>query len=199
MISILFGETMVCVTLTYFYLIFTNVSGKQSFRLWSCRIQLTFEGMEWFLYNRTAAYDSILEQIEKASRPTSRSSSHHRLFRRFSRQGANIIVVSLLFLSRLTFFIGDTSILYPPSAIRSSIHVPNSIKQALKWARGQLPTLDPKDLLPLGIEIRTGAIILGNSSTPNLLVSEFQSASGTFGIVPVRYFVYRYILRLIPE
>ncbi|PPQ67263.1 hypothetical protein CVT25_005847 [Psilocybe cyanescens] len=154
-------------------------NGKHSIRLWSCRIQLTFEGVEWFLYNRTAAYDNILEQIEKVSRPTSRSSSYHRLFRRFSRQG-------------------DTSILYAPSAIRSSIHVPHSIKRALNWAKDQLPTLDPKDLLPLGIDIRTGAIILGNSSTPNLLVSEFQSASGTFGIVASRskYDLYKQVLNL---
>ena len=51
----------------------------------------------------------------------------------------------------------------------------------------QLPNLDPKDLLPFGIEVIKGAIICGNSSTPNLLVAEFQRSEGTFGIVEVRY------------
>ncbi|KAH9485425.1 Protein CSF1 [Psilocybe cubensis] len=154
-------------------------NGKEAFPQRSCRIQLTFEGVEWFIYNRTAAYDTILEEIDRTSRPTSRSSSHYRLFRRFSRQG-------------------DTSILYPPSAFRSSIYVPKSIQQTLKWLRSQLPTLDPKDLLPFGIEIRTGAIVLGNPSTPHLLVSEFQSASGTFGIVPSRskHDLYKQVLNL---
>ncbi len=55
-------------------------------RLLSCRIQLSLQGVEWFLYNRTAAYDNIIAQMEKATRPASRSSSHFRFFRRFSRQ-----------------------------------------------------------------------------------------------------------------
>jgi hypothetical protein len=52
--------------------------------------------------------------------------------------------------------------------------------------RSQLPNLDPKDLLPLGIEVIKGAIICGNSSTQNLLVAEFQRTAGTFGIIEVR-------------
>jgi hypothetical protein len=53
------------------------------------------------------------------------------------------------------------------------------------WVKRQLPNLDPKDLLPLGIEVIQGAIICGNSSTPNLLVAEFQRTEGTFGILKV--------------
>ncbi|KAF8973209.1 hypothetical protein BDZ97DRAFT_665381 [Flammula alnicola] len=152
---------------------------KLSNRLWSCRIQLSFQGVEWFIYNRTAAYDSIVDQIEKTCRPMSRSSSHRRFFTRFSRQE-------------------NVSPFYPPSAIRSAIRLPSVINRALAWLREQLPTLDPKDLLPLGIDIQTGAIILGNQSTPNLLVAEFQSALGTYGIAPSRskYDLYKQVLGL---
>ena len=59
---------------------------KYSGRLWSCRIQLSFQGVEWFLYNRTAAYDNIIAQMEKANKPTSRSNSHD-FSGRFTRQG----------------------------------------------------------------------------------------------------------------
>jgi len=52
--------------------------------------------------------------------------------------------------------------------------------------RNQLPNLDPKEILPLGIDVETGIIVLGNSSTPNLLVAEFRSADGMFGLLPVR-------------
>lgn len=55
-------------------------------RLWSCRIQLSFQGLEWFLYNRTAAYDDIIAQMEKASRSTSRASSQG-ILSRSSQQG----------------------------------------------------------------------------------------------------------------
>ena len=51
--------------------------------------------------------------------------------------------------------------------------------------RQQMPSLDPKDLLPLGIEVRKGAIVVGNESTPTLLCADFKSAEGTYGIVPV--------------
>ena len=79
---------------------------------------------------------------------------------------------------------------YPPSVIKRSLRIPAPIQRALSWINRQLPHLDPKDLLPLGVELTTGAIIVGNPSTPNLLIAEFHSADGTFGIVPVWTFEY---------
>lgn len=146
--------------------------------------------MEWFLYNRTAAYDGILEQAEKASRPASRSSSHHRLFRRFSRQGKEPSPWSRKSEYTTNLVSGEPFPLYPPSLVRTSIQLPGFLKKAWVWLKAQLPNLDPKELLPLGLSIRTGAIILGNPSTPNLLVVEFQNAAGTFGIVSVGFSLY---------
>lgn len=53
----------------------------------------------------------------------------------------------------------------------------------------QLPNIDPKDVLPLGIDVVKGVIILGNSSTPNLLVAEFERTEGTFGILEVCFMI----------
>ncbi|KAF9475774.1 hypothetical protein BDN70DRAFT_996181 [Pholiota conissans] len=152
---------------------------KSSARLLSCRIQLSLRGLEWFVYNRTASYDNIVDQIEKMNRPNSRSSSHRRFFQRFSRQD-------------------NQSPYNPPSLVRSAFHVPATFRKGFAWFRGQLPTLDPKDLLPLGIHVQTGAIILGNPSTPTLLVAEFQDALGTYGITASRskYDLYKQILGL---
>lgn len=75
---------------------------------------------------------------------------------------------------------------YPSHVARESLRMPAFVRMSLEWFRRQLPTLDPKDMLPLGIDIQTGAIILGNPSTPSLLVAEFRNALGTYGIVPVR-------------
>ena len=45
----------------------------------SCRIQVTLQGLEWFLYNRTAAYENILAQMEKSmGRDTLRSRDANR-------------------------------------------------------------------------------------------------------------------------
>ena len=40
-----------------------------------CRIQVSFQGFEWFLYNRTAAYDDIISKMEanNPSRTVSRT------------------------------------------------------------------------------------------------------------------------------
>lgn len=48
-----------------------------------------------------------------------------------------------------------------------------------------MPSLDPKDLLPLGIEVSKGVVVVGNESTPTLLRADFKSAEGTYGVVPV--------------
>lgn len=77
-----------------------------------------------------------------------------------------------------------SSSFYPPLT-RTTLSVPLSVRNTILWIKRQLPNLDPKDLLPLGLEVTKGAITCGNSSTPNLLVVEFQRTRGTFGIVEV--------------
>ena len=74
--------------------------------------------------------------------------------------------------------------LYPPPAL-ASIKPPPIIHAAINWVKRQLPYLDPKDLLPISIEISKLAIVCGNQSTPSLMVAECHRADGTFGIVRV--------------
>jgi hypothetical protein len=70
--------------------------------------------------------------------------------------------------------------------VAAVIKSPPFIRTALIWLKRQLPSLDPKDLLPIGIDATQGAIVCGNGSTPDLLVAEFSQAHGTFGIVQAR-------------
>ncbi|KAJ7287460.1 hypothetical protein C8J57DRAFT_1431026 [Mycena rebaudengoi] len=132
----------------------------------ACRVQISLQGFEWFLYNRTAAYDSIVSQmgVKLPSRPTSRNTDHRQSSQR--------------------------------SAV--PVRLPTVLQKSWHWVRRQLPTLDPKDLLPLGIEVTKGAIICGNPSTPNLLVVEFKRTEGMFGIVQSRskYDLYKQLLHL---
>jgi hypothetical protein len=156
-------------------------TGKVKGTRTSCRIQLCLEGMEWFLYNRTAAYDNILAQMEPLNRSSSRVSASERLRPAKSRQGQD---PQSAVRQKFTLFIDATST-YPPSAAKRSVRIPSAVRNAFVWVRQQLPNLDPKDLLPLGIEVSTGSIVLGNPSTPSILVAEFRSAAGTFGVVSV--------------
>jgi len=53
-------------------------AGKPASPSMHCRIQVSFQGFEWFLYNRTAAYDKIISQMEANSSSRSVSQSTER-------------------------------------------------------------------------------------------------------------------------
>ena len=65
------------------------------------------------------------------------------------------------------------------------IRTPRAVQDLFAWLRRQLPNLDPKELMPIGIDVTKGVILCGNNSTPSLLVAEFESTNGTFGITRV--------------
>lgn len=157
----------------------------------SCRIHISIQGLEWFLYNRTAAYDNIIAQME--ADPTRPSYSEEELNRSIglragtSRVSAAADGVSSRSIARLFHL---CSPVYPPTAFPTSASVlakaPSLVKRGAEWMKSQLPSLKLTDLLPVSIEADKGAILCGNVSTPNLLVAEFKDAEGTFGVVPVR-------------
>lgn len=62
------------------------------------------------------------------------------------------------------------------------LHLPRIVHSCFSWLKHQMPVLDAKDLLPLGIQVFKGAITCGNTSTPSLLATEFSVCQGTFGI-----------------
>ncbi|KAH9839543.1 uncharacterized protein C8Q71DRAFT_517238 [Rhodofomes roseus] len=158
----------------------------------SCRVHLSLQGFEWFIYNRTAAYENILSQMADDVPPTpaptpavpsislDARSTLRKMFSRTSTTAERGAGPSLFL----------TSSLY--------LKAPSHVKRLVSWIRLQLPNFDPKNLLPMGIEVSKGAIICGNASTPNLLVAEFSKAEGTYGIVQARskYDLYKQLLNL---
>ena len=75
---------------------------------------------------------------------------------------------------------------YPTAFFGANVRPPRLIRNAYRWFKQQLPSIDPTDLLPIGIDANKGVILCGNGSTPSLLVAEFRRAEGTFGIVQAR-------------
>ncbi|KAI0342100.1 hypothetical protein BDW22DRAFT_1358216 [Trametopsis cervina] len=157
----------------------------------SCRVHMSFHGLEWFIYNRTAAYDNIVSAME----PSSVQGDGNR-DGRASMEG----IGSLRKIFSWTSAVPDSTHIGPPISLLSSIYTktPNVLKGWIERLKQQMPNLDPKDLLPLGIEVRKGAIIAGNESTPTLFVAEFESAEGTYGIVASRskYDHYKQVINL---
>ncbi|KAL4073990.1 hypothetical protein J3A83DRAFT_4507268, partial [Scleroderma citrinum] len=146
----------------------------------SCRIKVTVHGFEWFLYNKTAAYDHIVSQMQASMPPNSSGTSEPRHL-----------------LSRTSGLEGMLSSLYPPSSF-TSMKAPPIIHAALNWIKRQMPYIDSKDLLPISIAAFKCAIVCGNKSTPDLMVAECHRADGTFGIVPARSMcdLYKQLLNL---
>ena len=50
--------------LSPFWAVLSAVAAGNASKSPHCRFHVTFEGFEWFLYNRTAAFDNIVSQME---------------------------------------------------------------------------------------------------------------------------------------
>ncbi|KAF8271516.1 hypothetical protein EI94DRAFT_1770350 [Lactarius quietus] len=139
-----------------------------------CRFHATLEGFEWFLYNRTAAFDNIVAQMEAKTPVPERqaqspapdgAASHIRHIFSKSSAGGNFAQTR---------------------GTRACFTTPKFIHRFMRWLQNQLPELDSKDLFPLSFEGINGGIVLGNMSTSNILVAEFARADGVYGTVPSR-------------
>ncbi|KZV70698.1 hypothetical protein PENSPDRAFT_752360 [Peniophora sp. CONT] len=153
----------------------TEGPGKQSIRASDCRIHLALDGLEWRMYNRTAAFDYIAQRMEE-KRPNPPRTP--RTTPRASLDGATSALRNVFSKHSM-----DTDGDGPPDPTfnSSALAMPDWVRRAADWIRGQLPDLDPKSLLPLSFYVRKGIITCGNISTPSLLVAEFTTADGAFG------------------
>lgn len=77
---------------------------KHSHDSQSCRIQVSFQGLEWYMYNRTAAYDNIASALDpraSASRPESRHQSENATEPRRVNTKSSGLASMYLFLSQI--------------------------------------------------------------------------------------------------
>ncbi|KAI7958115.1 hypothetical protein MJO29_006332 [Puccinia striiformis f. sp. tritici] len=128
---------------------------------------IAFEGAEWFVYNRTAAFDVILEHLGfvDPQDPNSQSSAQKQAndspFER-PLESSN---------SQTTF-----KVQHPPS-VNTDRHAnvkiqDNEQESMMGWAL--------RDALPVKIEGKIGVITIGNPSTSSILVFTFQEAHGVY-------------------
>jgi hypothetical protein len=75
---------------------------------------------------------------------------------------------------------------YPPPGFRIGLPRIDLPSKVWKWIMTRLPKFDFKDLLPVALEAKHGAIILGNPSMPSIFTITFKTGSGTYSVRPVR-------------
>ena len=123
-----------------------------------CRVVLLLEGVEWFIYNRTPAYDAIIAATGEQMKPNGRSSQEN------GGAGASE-----------TVGISDGRTSDNISSLKrdnSEMPVVNPQRQVDEVVE----TTPMLHLLPLQVICRKGSIILGNTNTPSTVVARFVEA-----------------------
>lgn len=134
---------------------------------------IAFEGAEWFVYNRTAAFDAVLEHLglvnpHDPSLQTSQKQAHDDSSDRQLPSGA----------SQTTFKIQQAPSINTNNH-RSSSDQPGDGKESMmSWAL--------RDALPLRIEGNVGVITVGNPSTSSILVFTFKKTHGVYSALSAR-------------
>lgn len=137
-----------------------------------CRIQISLTGAEWFLYNRTPSYDAILDQLGVRDLfPTAEDDAVKRHPSRTSTEksqgplaGAERSHSALLDGEK-----GTGGRVSPDDRLKSE-------RTRTDWLL---------EALPIEVECEKGAVILGNPSTPCILIAGFDTVVGTYSAVKV--------------
>lgn len=180
--------------LSPFRVIYSATAAGSAAQLPRCRFHATLEGFEWFLYNRTAAFDDIVSRMEEKTPVPERCAqslgtdgTSFQLRQLFTKSSVNESAYRL-FLSRWYHIpiVHNRLVDNVRNHVRNPFSTPKFLRTLIRWFRGQLPNLDFKDLLPFSFVVLNGGIVCGNIANSNILVAEFSRADGIFGAVPVR-------------
>ncbi|GAA5906531.1 hypothetical protein JCM8208_000472 [Rhodotorula glutinis] len=144
-----------------------------------CRVQITFSGAELFLYNRTPSYDAILEQLGlKEQDPLRRGPSEPSDSSSTSSPPSSLDKKEKQSLS--------PSSPRPSTAVSSIEQVQAEQGEKERERRKQVDE-GKKDgtnwlleALPIAVECSRGAIVMGNPSTPSILIAGFDGVNGTY-------------------
>ncbi|WWC67272.1 uncharacterized protein I206_101180 [Kwoniella pini CBS 10737] len=158
-----------------------------------CRITVFAEGVEGFVYNRTPAYDAIVERMKKHEREeaadakdSSRTSNDSTVepdstlrsrFKKVVKTSSRGSATT----KEPTSENGHADHQHPPDPDHHNV---NLVKPAVKpvpegvnWFR---------EALPIDLRIVTGSVVLGSDATPMVLIGNFKRAEGTVEVTDSR-------------
>lgn len=141
----------------------------------SCRFSLKIDGLEVFIYNRSAAYDSIMSMIEEEEikkNVDGNSSDNHTFKNSQEVRFRNNKLHGLTNSSSSQSSENDTR--------NSGIKEDRNESNKKNDGAGTLSLAFILNFLPLNIEIRKGAFVLGNNTTPTILIASYKSAQGCY-------------------
>ena len=137
-------------------------------RVLPCRVQLNCRGAEWFIYNRSPAYDAILQSMrnemaefphlrrKKAEAYSCTGSSNNTAFPAANRTEEY---------AGEEKDDGDSS---TTSAINSQLGGTDAVTTLSSFL----------NLLPIGVQCHKGAVVMGNRNTRSILTAKYTSVTG---------------------
>ncbi|KAG7663520.1 CSF1 [[Candida] subhashii] len=135
------------------------------------RFLMIIEGLEIFMYNRTMAYDNIIDILEKKKNNNSENqspgSSTSSTYSEDLKNGT---------LRQRTTVNGDSN-----NNDESSKHTSPEPKDKSKETSSYSLSF-ALQFFPVSIKVKKGAIVMGNITTPSILVASYKVASGVIDI-----------------
>lgn len=149
-----------------------------------CRIVVKTRGLEWFIYNRSPAYDAILksmateEDLDEAtsnSEPVRRSRTMPDSEQDTHRGVFDINEIPSSFEGRRAGDVANGK----ENHDSNSTFTPVSTKSSTGQESGKQPALPGiLRVLPIRIDCSKGAIVMGNQNTRSILTAKFDRATG---------------------
>lgn len=154
-----------------------------------CRLQVTLKGVEWFVYNRSAAYDAVLagllrddkETVHNAGQQDDESRDGNVKLRKTG--GGNLDAADV---------VSKNSELDSPWTEKSNFDIQSNTNKPRESSTNS-QTEDGEDhrqshtnpegafilrFLPIHIQCTKAAVVMGNENTKSVLIAKMESASG---------------------
>ncbi|ROW15274.1 hypothetical protein VPNG_02930 [Cytospora leucostoma] len=150
-----------------------------------CRVSVVVHGLEWFIYNRSAAYDSVLagmvHETEPPKTPVHKEEEHAKLRRRADRAPYGSPGQASRKSTSRHRASGDNSSWYghknPNSAFQpSALDEDRSTMQEKADADEELPLL--LNFFPIHLQCTKTAIVMGNENTKSIMIIKSKGLTG---------------------
>ncbi|KAL1651722.1 Macrophage colony-stimulating factor 1 receptor [Didymella pomorum] len=147
--------------------------GKQTPKQLPCRISIKVSGVEAFMYNRSPAYDGIVEAFERKARANAEPTEHGSTS---TANGTRSGPDSQSELSHEDEHHHNKLRKGPPEKERDALRVDTSRSTASGPKKDSLPAF--LKILPVHVDVTKGAIVVGNENTMAVITAQFEKATG---------------------
>ena len=160
-----------------------------------CRVQIKVRGVQWFVYNRSPAYDAIVQSMAGSGGQGRHTSSDTNAAYAHSAQSeeTSSSMSSSSGLGKqdrperekaVEHMLQDRDPVHPDPALTPANSNQPEQRQKVDDDEERLPSL--LNILPVSLECNKAAVVMGNQSTHCVLVAKIQKVAGKFTARPSR-------------